>query len=259
MTLLRATAFNLFFFIVTPLIAACVLLMRALGWDYTMQVGRFWSRLMLAALRHLCGIHVVITGTEHLPPGGPALLACQHQSAFDTVVWFGLLPKPSYVVKQELTRIPLYGALMRPAGMIPVDRTAGAAALRGLVHDTVAAKAAGRQIVIFPEGTRVAPGHRVALQPGIAAIATRLGLPVIPVATDSGLRWGRRAYRKNPGPIHIAVGRPIPPGTRRTELLAAIETFWRQQEAAGFRPVDNSVEDCAVLLPESLNGAPQPT
>jgi 1-acyl-sn-glycerol-3-phosphate acyltransferase len=86
-----------------------------------------------------------------------------------------------------------------------------------------------------------------------------LDLPVIPVATDSGLRWGRRSFRKYPGPIHIAVGRPIPAGTRRTVLLAAIETFWRQQEAAGFPPVDNSVGDSAGLLPESLNGAPQPT
>jgi 1-acyl-sn-glycerol-3-phosphate acyltransferase len=82
---------------------------------------------------------------------------------------------------------------------------------------------------------------------------------VIPVATDSGLRWGRRSFRKNPGPIHIAVGRPIPAGTRRVELLAAIEAFWRQQEAVGFKAVDNSVGNSASLLPESLNGAPQAT
>jgi 1-acyl-sn-glycerol-3-phosphate acyltransferase len=123
-----------------------------------------------------------------------------------------------------------------------VNRTAGAAALRSLLQATDAAKAAGRQIVIFPEGTRVAPGRHVSLQPGIAAIAARLDLPVIPVATDSGLRWGRRAFRKTPGPIHISLGPPIAADTRRGALLDGIEGYWRQTESNGFLPVDNSVE-----------------
>jgi 1-acyl-sn-glycerol-3-phosphate acyltransferase len=163
-----------------------------------------------------------------------------------------LVPAPSYVVKQELTRIPLFGPLLAPAGMIPVDRQAGAAALRGLLQATRRARAGGRQIIIFPEGTRVAPGERVPLQPGLAAIATHLDLPVHPVATDSGLRWGRRAFMKYPGIIHIAVGPAIPAGTPRAPLLAAVEAFWRQAESAAFHPVENSVDQLSRVLPETM-------
>ncbi len=100
----------------------------------------------------------------------------------------------------------------------------------------------------------MAPGVRVKLQPGIAAIAARLGLPVIPVATDSGLHWGRRAFLKRPGVIHIAIGAPIPAGTKRLELLDAIEAHWRTCEAAGFEPVDKSVGNGPAGLPGKLNG-----
>jgi 1-acyl-sn-glycerol-3-phosphate acyltransferase len=259
MLLLRAAAFNLVFFTFTPLIALAGTLLRAVGRDRSLACAKLWARVMMAAASRLCGIHVVLTGAEHLPRTGAALLASQHQSAFDTLVWLTLTDLPSYVVKIELTRIPLFGPLLAPAGMIPVDRQAGSAALRGLVRATASAKQAGRQIVIFPEGTRVAPGQHLPLQAGVAAIAARLELPVIPVATDSGLRWGRRAFRKTPGPIHVALGPPIPHSTPRAQLLAAVETFWRTQEARGFEPVDNSVEDFLPSRPDSLNAAPQPS
>jgi 1-acyl-sn-glycerol-3-phosphate acyltransferase len=258
-SLLRATVFNLIFYTVTPMIALAGTILRAAGHDRSLECARLWSRWMQAIARRLCGIHVVVTGAEHLPRQGAALLACQHQSAFDTMVWFTLIDMPSYVVKIELTRIPLFGPLLEPAGMIPLDRDAGSMALRGLVRATEAAKQAGRQIVIFPEGTRVAPGQHVKLQAGVAAIAARLDLPVIPVATDSGLRWGRRDFRKTAGPIHLAVGAPIPPQMPRHDILAAIEAFWRSQEASGFRPVDNSVGNPAVGRPENLNASPQPS
>jgi 1-acyl-sn-glycerol-3-phosphate acyltransferase len=259
MSLLRAAAFNLVFYTVSPVIALAGTVLRAAGHDRSLACARLWSRWMQAAAHRLCGIHVVVTGAEHLPRGGAALLACQHQSAFDTMVWFTLLGMPSYVVKIELTRIPLFGPLLEPAGMIPLDRDAGPAALRGLMRATEAARQAGRQIVIFPEGTRVAPGQRVPLQSGVAAIAARLDLPVIPVATDSGLRWGRRSFRKTPGPIHLALGPPIPPQTPRAEILSAIETFWRSQEASGFNPVDNSVGKIAAARADNLSASPQPS
>jgi 1-acyl-sn-glycerol-3-phosphate acyltransferase len=192
--------------------------------------------------RVICGIRVELSGIEHLPPTGPALLACQHQSAFDTIVWLSLVPRAAYVVKQELTRLPLFGPLLTPAGMIPVDRRGGAAALRGMLHAAGAARDAGKHLIIFPEGTRVAPGETVPLQPGVAAIARHLDLPVIPVATDSGLCWGRRAFLKRPGTIHIAIGTPIPAATRRDAMLDAIAAQWRAAAARGFAVVDNSVD-----------------
>ena len=254
---MRALAFNLFFYTATPAIAVIAMAQRFFGNDRSLSWAQAWAHVMVPALQRICGIDVQVTGAEHLPADGPALLASQHQSAFDTIIWFTLVRRPSYIVKRELTRIPVFGTLLQPAGMIPVDRQAGAMALRSLVQATLAAREEARQIVIFPEGTRVAPGVRVPLQPGVAAIAARLALPVIPVATDSGLRWGRRAFRKAPGVIHIAIGPPIPSGTPRAELLAGIEAYWRQQERAGFRPVDNSVESYVAEPLESLNPSPQ--
>ena len=142
------------------------------------------------------------------------LIASRHQSAFDTIVWLLLVPRCCYVLKRELLRIPLFGPLMPLAGMIAVDRSAGAGALRGLLRDGDRAKQEERQIVIFPEGTRAEPGRLLPLQPGVAALASRTGLPVIPVVTDSGHCWGRRSFRKRAGTIHIRILAALPAGDR---------------------------------------------
>jgi 1-acyl-sn-glycerol-3-phosphate acyltransferase len=160
------------------------------------------------------------------------LIASNHQSAFDTMVWLLLVPRASYVIKRELLRVPLFGALCRLSGMIVVDRTAGADAIRALLRAADKAVAEGRQIIIFPEGTRVAPGVQVPLQPGIAALAARTRLPVIPVATDSGHCWGRRAFRKLPGVIHVAIGAPIPADLGREELMRRLEQAIADGQAA---------------------------
>jgi 1-acyl-sn-glycerol-3-phosphate acyltransferase len=151
------------------------------------------------------------------------VVAAKHQSAFDTVIWLGLLPDTAYVLKKELLAIPLYGWHLRKSGMIPVDRAGGGPALRGMLRQAQAALAEGRQVVIFPEGTRTAPGVRVPYQPGVVAIASASGAPVFPVATDSGRVWGRRAFIKRPGVIRISVLPPLPPRLPRAALLAALE------------------------------------
>ena len=247
----RAAAFAVWYYGVTLTFCLLGVPVRLFARHLALAVARNWVRTVLAGMGPIIGIRLVLTGTEHLPASGPALLACQHQSEFDTLVWLTLLRLPSYVMKQELTRIPLFGPLLVPAGMIPVDRSAGAAALRRLLEDTAMAARAGRQIVIFPEGTRVPPGQTVPLQPGVAAIATRLNLPVLPVATDSGLRWTRGIMDRRKGPIHLMIGPPIPAGTPRRELLAAIEAFWRRAESSGFESVDNLVDDTRAGLPPS--------
>lgn len=242
MRLLRSALYAAYFYAVTLLFGIGGMAVRLLAPRYALPFAKAWTATLLAGLRPICSIRLHVTGLEHLPAQGPALLASQHQSEFDTLVWMGLLRRPCYVMKQELTRTPLVGPMLVPAGMIPVDRAGGAAALRRLLQDAEAARDDGRQIVIFPEGTRVPPGGRVALQPGIAAVATRLRLPVIPVATDSGLSWTRSRLGMRPGTIHIAIGPPISPGAKRDHLLAAIESFWSQSESCGFAPVDNSVD-----------------
>ena len=237
MRILRAALFKLFFYALTTILCVTggipVLLFAR---RHSLSLARFWIRLVLAGARIICGIRIEVTGLQHLPVDGGAVLACQHQSAVDTLLWFTILPRPSYVMKRELTRIPVFGSLLLGAGMIPVSRDAGAQALRGLLEATSRMIAQGRQIVIFPEGTRVRPGERVPLQPGVAAVARRAGLPVVPVALDSGRYWGRGFLDMWPGTIHVAVHPPIPPGTQRVAMLGAVENVWLKE--AGRRASD---------------------
>lgn len=234
---LRSAVFNLWFYTLTVLVALLSVVVQFGPPAWLRGLVRGWARTVLGGLKPICGITVTVTGREHLPRGGAALIASQHQSAFDTIVWLLLVPDPAYVLKRELTRIPLYGGVCRKLGMIAVDRAGGGAAIRGLLRDGDAALADGRQIVIFPEGTRAPPGTILPLHPGVAALAARSGLPVVPVVTDSGLRWGRRAFRKQPGIIHIAIQPPLPARMPRAELMARLAALY----AAGVVPVDNYV------------------
>ncbi len=234
---LRSTAFNLWFYSATVVVAVLSAAVLPGPPSWARAVARFWARIVLAPLRPLCGITVVVSGREHLPAHGPALIVSQHQSAFDTVVWLLLVPEVAYVLKQELSRIPFYGTLCNKMGMIPVDRQGGASAIRSLLRAADNAVAHGRQIVIFPEGSRAPPGAPLPLQPGVAALAARTGLPVIPVVTDSGLRWGRRTFRKDPGVIHIAIQPPLPARLPRAELMERLAALYAQ----GVEGVDKSV------------------
>jgi 1-acyl-sn-glycerol-3-phosphate acyltransferase len=221
---LRSTLFNVWFFGVSLLITIPGTAVALVAPHRMLGLGVFWARVILFGLSRICGINIRIIGRENLPTDGPALIASAHQSAFDTLVWLTLLPRACYVLKEELTRIPLFGWLIPPTGMIAVDRAGGGAALRHLLREADRAVREGRQIVIFPEGTRATPGIRLPLQPGVAALAGRTKLPVIPVATDSGRRWSRRAFHKFPGTIHIVIHPPLPAGMPRDALMAALET-----------------------------------
>jgi len=222
MIILRSALFNAVFFGVTFGLTLAATAVRLVSPERVLDVAMLWGRLLVAAARIICGIRLDVTGLENIPPGA-ALIASRHQSAFDTFVWLTLLPRCCYVFKDDLLRIPLFGPLVIAAGMIAIDREGRAGAMRYLLREAERAVREDRQIVIFPEGTRGEPGRRLALQPGIAALAARSGLPVIPVSTDSGLCWGRRAFRKRPGTIRIVIGRAIPAQTERRSLMRALE------------------------------------
>jgi 1-acyl-sn-glycerol-3-phosphate acyltransferase len=238
MTWLRSALYNVFFFCSTFVLTMAGTAVSLVAPHRVISVVVAWARLELAAARAICGISWQVTGEL---PTGATLIASHHESAFDTLIWFALLPRAAYVLKEELTRIPLFGRLTRPAGMIAVDRDGGAASMRRLIRDAAAAVAAERQIVIFPEGTRAEPGTLLPLQPGVAALAASTRLPVIPVMTDSGRYWGRRAFRKRPGVIHIILLPAIEPTTRRQDLLPRLEAAWRCGAAALQGAVDHSV------------------
>lgn len=246
MIVLRSTLFYIVFFGGTFGLAIFGTLIRLitpgrLRHDRLLFIAVAWARLGLWAARVLCGIRLDVRGQENLPSGS-CLVASRHQSAFDTMVWFTLLPRCCYVLKHELLRIPLMGSLMMATGMIAVDRDGGARAVRALVKQGERAVREGRQIVIFPEGTRAEPGALLPLQPGVAALAARTGLPVIPVITDSGMLWGRRAFHKHPGTIHVVIRTPIPAGPGREILMMRLRRELETEIGETQPAVDKSVD-----------------
>jgi 1-acyl-sn-glycerol-3-phosphate acyltransferase len=222
MTILRSALFNAVFFLVSFVMTLVASVTRVVAPQRVLDVAMLWARILVVAVRVICGIRLQVSGLEQIPPG-PALIASRHQSAFDTFVWLTLLPRCCYVFKDDLLRIPLFGPLITRAGMIAVDRGGGGAAIRSMLRQADRAVREQRQIVIFPEGTRSEPGSPRALQSGIAALAAHTRLPVIPVSTDSGYCWGRRAFRKRAGTIRIVIGDPIPAQTERKALMRALE------------------------------------
>ena len=222
MTLLRSLLFNIVFYGSTFLVVFPATIIATVAPEKIVPLARLWTRFVLANLKVICRIRIEIVGLEHVPTTTPALIASRHESAFDTLLWPTLLPRFCFVLKQELLRIPLFGKLLLASGMIAIDRDGGGATIRSMLRQAEVAVKQGRQIVIFPEGTRAAPGQVLPLHPGVAALANRTGLPVIPVATDSGRCWGREAFRKEPGTIRVVIHPPLPPGLPRDELMARL-------------------------------------
>lgn len=253
---LRSAAFAAWFHGLTALMLLGFLplrlLSRARARRLALGYARLWARLALGGLRVLCGVSWQARGLAHVPADGPALIASQHQSAFDTLIWAVLRPRFAYVMKQELLRIPLFGAMLELSGMIPIDRAGGASAVRGLLRAADRAVAEGRQIVIFPEGTRVPPGRRAPLLPGVAALAARTGLPVIPVLTNSGQCWPRGLLKES-GTVQICVLPPLPAGLGREELLTRLRAAFALGVAACHDVVDNPVGNLPDGLPPSAS------
>jgi len=182
--------------------------------DQARAVVLSWARMFHWLCRNLLGIEVRVEGA--VPPGS-YLIAVKHQSMFETIEMVRHTALPIIVLKRELADMPLFGWMTRRYGVIPVDRAAGAKALRELVVEGKAAAATGRPILIFPEGTRVPVGEAPPLQSGFTALYRAVGLPVVPVAVDSGRLWGRGIVKK-PGLITFRVGDVIPAGLSRADI-----------------------------------------
>lgn len=230
MIVLRALLFNLVFFGSGTLFLSLALPAMLMPRRITIRVGEIWFSFVLTALRLICGISHEIRGRENIPDTR-CIIAAKHQSAWDTLAFLTFLDDAAYVIKQELTRIPVYGWLLIKAAMVPVDRDAGAKALRNMVQTARSRLADGRNIVIFPEGTRTAPGERRAYLPGVAALYSQLAVPVVPVALNSGLFWPRRGFLKRPGHIVVEILPPIPPGLPRRDFMLRLESAIEEASA----------------------------
>lgn len=237
MIFLRSLAFNVVMFVSALGFGLFGYVIKPFRPDKLVDYGAVWAGFVIGALRLLCAIKIEVIDEAFLPASGPALIAAQHQSAFDTLIWLRLVHRPAYVLKQQLLRLPVIGPLLIPCGFIPVDRDGGTPALRKMLADCREAAAVGRPIVIFPEGTRVVPGQRGTLQPGIVALAKMLNLPVIPAATNSGLFWGRQAFHKYPGTLRVKIFPALRGGATRGDILRQLEQCYYGEG------VDNSVEE----------------
>jgi 1-acyl-sn-glycerol-3-phosphate acyltransferase len=221
-TALRSILFNLVFLLWSVVMhIVCMPLLLAPEW-VVWKAAHLWIDGTLFLLRLICGLGHRELGLENLPQG-PAIIAAKHQSAWETLFLSRRLHRPAFILKRELLLIPLFGWFLQKVGMIAVDRAGKAAALKKMMRDANDRFAQGRQIIIFPEGTRVAPGAHKPYQPGIAALYGQLGVPVVPVALNSGLYWGRKAWMKKPGRILIEYLPPIPPGLDRKTFMAELE------------------------------------
>ncbi len=225
MTLIRSALFTLLSYTITALMVLIGLPIALASRRGLARYARLWARILHWLARRLLGVRLVLEGEL---PDGPVLFASKHESAYETLLLVALIDDPVIVLKREIADVPLFGRLTRRHGVIPVDRSASAAALRSMLQAADAAKAQRRPVLIFPEGTRVPHGRQPKLQAGFAGLYARLGLPVVPIATDSGLGWPR-GFLKHPGAVRIRFGEVIPAGLTRkeieTEVHAAINVL----------------------------------
>jgi 1-acyl-sn-glycerol-3-phosphate acyltransferase len=229
MTLLRSSLFAAAIVVITPPYAVLALATFALPPLMRYRIISGWSRVMLYLSEKVLGIRCRIEGKEHLP-SCPAIILAKHQSAWETLAFQKVFPPQVHVLKRELLWIPFFGwglALMSP---IAIDRSRGVAALRALARRGKERLAQGFWVVIFPEGTRVAPGERRAYHIGGAWLAAASGAPIVPVAHNAGRVWPRNAFLKHPGTITVRIGPPIDSANRDPKTLNALAESWIEEQ-----------------------------
>lgn len=184
---------------------------------------RFWQSGFAWLSRVILKLDYKIVGQHHVPEGA-CIIAAKHQSAWETCILNVLFGNPAIVLKKELTYVPIWGWYAKASGLIPIDRKAGVKALSVMMKAARAAKAEGRKIVIFPQGTRLKPGVRKPYKVGVAGLYQELDLPVVPMAVNSGLFWPKGAFLKKSGTITIEFLPPIPAGLARSAFLRRLES-----------------------------------
>jgi 1-acyl-sn-glycerol-3-phosphate acyltransferase len=221
-TVLRSALFIAFIWIWTFVLSILYLPLLVLPRKAMLPAARLWLSGVLGALRVVAGLSWELRGAENLP-AGPLIIASKHQSAFETFVFHLLLNDPAYILKRELLWIPFFGWYLGKTGVIAIDRSAGTKALKAMVKGAEEAVAENRPVVIFPEGTRAAPGAKLPYHSGVAMLYGALKVPVVPIALNSGLFWRRRGFAKKAGTLTLQALEPIAPGMDRKAFMAELE------------------------------------
>jgi len=224
MIAIRSLLFTAYYFVWTGLVTLSLPIVVLFPRPVCQRAIDWWGIGTRGGLKWIAGLKFRLEGVENLPKDPGYIVASKHQSAWDTMVFHAFLPDPVYVLKVELRKIPLWNLGFSKAGSIVVDRSAGASALKDLTRDAIRAMELGRQPVIFPEGTRVAPDADVPYQPGIASVYNKAKVPVVPVALNSGIYWGRLSFFKFPGEVVLKILPPIEPGLDRKTFMAELKS-----------------------------------
>jgi 1-acyl-sn-glycerol-3-phosphate acyltransferase len=237
LVLFRSIVFNVVMWLSVVIYAPLMLPTVVLPFPVRYRLIRQWARFQIFLLKTLCGLDYRVEGREHLPAGA-AIIMSKHQSAWETIAFQEIFPPQTWVLKRELMWIPLFGwglALLKP---IAIDRGAGRQAIEQIIAQGRERLQSGIWVVVFPEGTRVAPGARRRYGIGGAVLAAETGYPVVPVAHNAGLFWPRRGFLKKPGTIRVAIGPAIDPRGKKAEEIikqtqAWIENTMRQLQGGG--------------------------
>lgn len=229
LTVLRSTLYALLQIVITPFYALIVFAAFPLQPFARYRITSGWAHLMLFLLRVICGIHYRVIGAEHIPKT-PSIVLSKHQSAWETLAFQQIFPPQVWVLKKELLRVPFFGWGLAMTNPIAIDRSSGKTALKQIVEQGKDRLKQGFWIVIFPEGTRIAPGKKGKYRIGGAWLAAHTSVSVIPVAHNAGEFWGKNAFLKLPGTITVSIGSSIDPtGMESDELNTRVET-WIEEE-----------------------------
>lgn len=240
MTVFRSVVFECFFLLWMGVLAIVFIWTLFVPFRLRLWAVLFYLHGQSLGERVILGLRYRVVGLENLPPG-PVLIAAKHQSAWETLKLHLLLDRPAVVVKQELTRLPLWGWFASRMDVIAVDRKAGAKAMRGMLARAKRHAERGLPVVIFPQGTRTRPGEYRRYLPGVAGLYGELDLPLVPMALNAGMFWGLDRWRRRAGVITVEFLPPIPPGLDRRTMMTRLEA---------------ALEDATDRLVTSVGGPP---
>lgn len=230
MLFLRSLLFNIAFFGWTTVACIGLLWMLLLPRPQMIAVVRWYMSTIAWLERTILGLRYEVRGLENVPAEGSFIIAAKHQSAWETMKLHLIFGDPAIILKRELTWIPIWGWYAKKARTIAIDRGAGGRAVASLVRNSRPVVAEGRPIVIFPQGTRVAPGKYSNYRIGVGVLYDELEIPILPVALNAGVYWPRHSFMKKPGTIMVEILPPIQPGLTRAQAMRELET--RLEEAS---------------------------
>lgn len=227
--LIRSLLFTTLLFLSVPLYSVPVILSGVLPYESRFAIVRNWGRLIMGALSFFCDLRYSVDGYEHLP-AEPCVVLIKHQSAWETIAELTMFPSQSWVIKRELMWVPFLGwafSVLRP---IAIDRSAHRNALEQIIEQGKERLASNLWVMVFPEGTRVAPGTQARYGLGGAVLAKAAGVPVVPVAHNAGWYWRRRAWIKYPGTIRVRIGPSIATTDRTPPEITEAARAWIEGE-----------------------------